>query len=445
MINLNGTPYSLEKNSEIEIEKQIRELENRVLLLRRSGVLTPETIKRYYGEKRFEQVAESNAIEGSTLNAGETELAVLKGITTTGHDPAFIRDAISLDKALQELVVMARDTENPLDNEQLHKIHGLILADRRGSGIFRNEPVRIKGSEHIPPETWNDVMTNMESLQDWSKKNKEIPAPIRAVILHAWLAYIHPFIDGNGRTARAIINLELIKNGYPPIIIKKKEKERYRESLSESDSGGDIRSFFQFILEKINDSLTGLELSAQKMQGYHPAVEKIRLERESYLKIFETSNELLIRTIEYYLNEMLKPVRGHCSIKIFDFPLDIESYMALCDGIPISNSWSFIVNVDISGYERVEKLAYFGYRSQIMSRHLDNIGAPSIYWSSKNPNGYPKWVGDEKNVPYCIEMTTKQGIGDSWIIRKTNGIFENLSTSELGHKIASSFIELVDR
>jgi hypothetical protein len=252
-------------------------------------------------------------------------------------------------------------------------------------------------------------MADMESWEKWSSENQDIPAPIRATILHAWLVYVHPFIDGNGRTARAIVNLELIRSGYPPIIIKEKDKTRYRVSLSESDSGGDIRSFFQLMIEKINDSLTGLEMSARKMQGYHPTIEKIKKEREGYLRIFETSSQLLIRTIEFYLNELLKPIRGHSSIKVFDFPLDIEAYMALCDGIPISNSWSFIVNVDISGFDRIEKLAFFGYRSQIMSRNLDNVGAPSIYWSSKNPNGYPKWINDEKKIPYCSEMTTKQG------------------------------------
>ncbi|MDV7401434.1 hypothetical protein RZS08_58995, partial [Arthrospira platensis SPKY1] len=88
LFNLEGTPYLLDARASEQVRVKLQSIEERVALLRRSGVLTEHTVKDYYGEKRFEQVAESNAIEGSTLSVGETELAVLKGITITGHDPA---------------------------------------------------------------------------------------------------------------------------------------------------------------------------------------------------------------------------------------------------------------------------------------------------------------------------------------------------------------------
>jgi hypothetical protein len=87
VFNLEGTPYVLDARASEQVRVRLQSIEERVALLRRSGVLTEQTVKDYYGEKRFEQVAESNAIEGSTLSVGETELAVLKGITITGHDP----------------------------------------------------------------------------------------------------------------------------------------------------------------------------------------------------------------------------------------------------------------------------------------------------------------------------------------------------------------------
>ena len=100
-INLRDSPYVLGKEAEKEVSDRIKGLEERVSLLRNQGSLSPDTVKDYYGEKRFEQVAESNALEGSTLTVGETELAVLKGTTMTGHDPAYVRDALALDQALQ--------------------------------------------------------------------------------------------------------------------------------------------------------------------------------------------------------------------------------------------------------------------------------------------------------------------------------------------------------
>lgn len=445
MLNLDGTPYLLDSKAETAIVVQIKTLEERVVLLRSNGALTEDTVKSYYGEKRFEQVAESNAIEGSTLSVGETELAVLKGITITGHDPAFIRDAISLDKALLRLADMAKD-DTPTNISQLHELHGLILGDRPDSGVFRSQPVRIKGSAHSPPKTWNEIMNNMEDWQQWSiNKNQQLPAPIRAAVLHAWLANIHPFIDGNGRSSRAITNLELVRSGYPPIIIKKKERDRYIEALSESDIGGDIRSFIELIIEKIDGALTGLELSAKKQQGYSPGIEKIKQQQEQYRQIFETSVYLLIQITEHYLGGLLDRVNGRKYIKIFESPLDIETYQSLCIKNSISKSWAFIVNIEIPGYKKLEILAYFGFRSTMMYHHLNDIGGPSIYWSSKNPDGYPKWIENEKNSPYGIEITAQQGIGDRWIIRKKDNNFEEKTISELAKLIAEYLINLASK
>ena len=147
MISLDGSPYLLEPSSEERLLTEISELEDRVLLLRENRVLTPETLDRYYGRKRFEYVAESNALEGSTLTSGETELAVLKGVTLTGHDPGYVRDAIDLDRALQSLTELARKNQ-PVDIQQVKGIHELILGERPGAGLFRKERVRIKGSNH---------------------------------------------------------------------------------------------------------------------------------------------------------------------------------------------------------------------------------------------------------------------------------------------------------
>ena len=113
MFNLEATPYLLDATASKQVKIRLDAIEDRVSLLRHSGTLSEQTIKAYYGEKRFEQVAESNAIEGSTLSVGETELAVLKGITITGHDPAFVRDAIALDRALTRIAELARDVSMP--------------------------------------------------------------------------------------------------------------------------------------------------------------------------------------------------------------------------------------------------------------------------------------------------------------------------------------------
>lgn len=441
MFNLENTPYLLDQKSEEQLKEKLSYLEERISLLRRNGALTDETVRNYYGEKRFEQVTESNAIEGSTLSAGETELAVLKGVTITGHDPAYVRDAIALDKALMKLTELAKDKDAPTNILQLHNIHQLILGERQGAGIFRDVRVTIRGSKHTPPKTWQEIISQMETWQQWSIDNATLPTPLRAAILHAWLAHIHPYIDGNGRTARAITNLELIRAGYPPIIIKKKERERYIDALGESDEGGDIRSFLELIFERLEGALTGLELSAKKMQSFSPALEKIRINQQNQLQIWETSVKLLASIIEHQLNTQLDAVKGSCNFRIFESPLDLDDYIEVCGGHSVSRSWAFILAVSIPGLPSIERLAYIGHRSAKIHQHLNREGGPSLYWSKKNPTGFPKWISDDA-PPYAKELTTRIGNGDEWYILTQNDQIETLSTTELASKITHSLISM---
>jgi Fic family protein len=443
MFNLETTPYSLEGAALKQVESRLEAIEERISLLRGSGTLTSDTIRDYYGEKRFEQVAESNAIEGSTLSVGETEVAVLKGVTITGHDPAFTRDAVALDRALTRISELSRNTSVPTDVQQLHEIHGLLLGDRMGAGIFRREKVMIRGSKHVPPKTWDQIMSQMAEWEKWSSDNRNLPAPIRSTVMQAWLTHTHPYIDGNGRTSRAIGNLELIRAGYPPIIIKKKERERYIEALAESDEGGDIRSFVELVFDRIEGSLTGLEQSAKKKQAYNPAIEKIRRLQGKQLYIWQTSVNLLASIIEHRLSQLLEPVSGTCVIKLFDNSLDLEDYIEVCSGRSVPRSWAFSIRLEIPGITPLEKLAYVGYRSARTLQSLNQVGGPSLYWSHKNPDGFPKWIDDGLNSPYSVELTSKEGNGDEWFARLGNDSVERVRTTDLAHRISNALFNQV--
>lgn len=442
MFNLEKTPYILDGASLEAIRGRLNSIEERVVLLRRDGALNEETLRHYYGEKRFEQVTESNALEGSTLNVGETELAVLKGTTITGHDPAYVRDAIALDKALTRIVALARNGSSPTDIQQLHEIHGLLLGNRPGAGVFRRERVMIKGARHTPPKTWERVMAEMEAWQTWSVTNPDLPAPLRSAVLHAWLTHIHPYIDGNGRTARAIGNLELIRAGYPPIIIKKKERERYIESLAESDEGGDIRSFIDLVFDRLQGGLLGLENSAKQKQGFNPILAKIKMQQEKQLKIWETSVKLLATIIEHRVTDVVDAAGGKCEVKIFESPLDLDEYIEVCEGRSVPRSWAFIVIISIPGVPKLERLAYIGHRSATMFSHLNRQGGPSLLWSKKNPAGFPKWISANELSPYGIELTTAIGNGDEWIVRFANDTTEHLTTTRLAEKITVSLADM---
>lgn len=258
MFNLEGTPYLLEGRAIEQVKKRLDSIEERVSLLRRNGTLTEQTVKDYYGEKRFEQVAESNAIEGSTLSAGETELAVLKGITITGHDPAYAKDAMALDRALTRITELARDVKHP---------------------------------------------TNIK---------------------------------------------------------------------------------------------------------------------------------------------ILDPVGGNAIFRLYDSPLDLDDYLEACSGHSVSKSWAFSIRIEIPGLSHFEKLAYIGHRSDRMFNSMNREGGPSLYWSSKNPATFPKWLSDDENSPFAMEVTSKAGFGDEWTARLPDHSIQKFLTTDLAARIADALIGQVN-
>ena len=442
-LSLEGSLYSLESEAEQGVIEQIQELENRVTVLRNSKTLTDKTLKDYYGEKRFEQVAESNAIEGSTLSIGETEAAILKGTTFTGHDPAYVKDAVALDKALTQVVKMAKDRKGWTTLTQLRKIHELVMGTQNDGGLFRKEPVSIRGSSHHPPKTLQEVDEGMKMWEQWSEKNRQLTVLARTVILHAWLTHIHPFRDGNGRTARAIMNLELVRGGYPPVIIRKKERQQYIAALEDSDSAGDIRSFFELVLGRAEDALQGLEISAKKQQGFDPIHEKIRMTQQRNLNVWDKSVSLLAETLANYLSKNLEKHGDVVEINPYESLLDVERYINLIDGKSVPFSWAFIVNITIPGVPKLERLVYIHKRHPDLYSHMGKIGGPTLYWSKKNPSGYPVWIPAGKDAPFCTEMTIKEGVGDSWIVRLHNEKITTLTTTKLAEQLADKLMKQI--
>lgn len=259
---LHGSPYSLSTEGLTAAWQSIRAVTDEVALLRAQGKLSAEVVEQYYGRTLFEQVAESNALVGSTLSVGETEAAVLKGITLTGHDPGYVRDAQSLYNALRRLAEMAR-ANTPTNLATLQELHELILQDRRSAGQFRQQPVAIRGSAHRPPKTWSEIMDQMEHWEQWSLSRADAPAIVRAVVLHAWLAHIHPFLDGNGRLGRLLITFLLCERGVldkPVLYLShyfKTHRQEYYDRLQAVRDHGDWEAWLAFFLKGI------VEVSAQ--------------------------------------------------------------------------------------------------------------------------------------------------------------------------------------
>ena len=439
-LDLSGSPYSLEETGQGVID-DVFALAERVDLLRSEGTLTPGTLRSYFGDKRFEMIAESNALEGSTLGVGETQLAVLRGVTITGHDPAFSKDAITLANALDRITELAR-IERPTDLEQLHEIHALILGDRPGSGIFRSEPVTIAGSDHRPPRTWREVMDGAEAWETWSVMNQGVPPLLRGIVLHTWLTHIHPFIDGNGRTARAILNLELIRAGWPSIIIRRKDRTRYLDALAESDSGGDLGPIASLVIERSRDALRDLERAAKTQQGYDEAAARLRRRQEKQLAIWNDSVKLLFSLLEEAAEQAFGST-GTVSTRWYDDQIPLDDFVALCEGNPAGNSWLFRIGVSVPAVGGAEYLAWTGYRSWDLQQAAGVGPGPSVFWSVRDPKGYRPWVRQDDLAPGGAEFTLELPNVDRWLVRQASGRTERLTPSELVSRVVDDIEEAI--
>lgn len=438
MIDLGGSPYSLEDTGGWVIDKAMA-LQTRVELLRGEGKLSEATLRAYFGEKRFEQIAESNAIEGSTLSVGETQMAVLRGITITGHDPAFAKDAVNLSRALERMVELARD-RLPTSLDRVKELHSLILGDGPGAGLFRSQPVRIAGSPHRPPSSWREVMSAMEDWDQWSHANAGVSALLRAIVLHTWLTHIHPFTDGNGRSSRAVLNLELIRAGLPSVIIRRKDRLRYYEALAESDLGGDLGPISELILARLEDALRDLERKAAAHEGYDRAQAELRRAQERQVAIWNDAVQLLFSLVDDALEATVGNV-GQVSTRWYEDELLLEDYAALSRGDSAGNSWLYRINVEAPALRNRRLLAWTGYRSYEVQAWQAIGSGPSIFWSVPDPSGYRHWIRDDSRSPGVAELTLQLPDVDTWIARLSDGGITRLLPSEVAQRIAYAVID----
>ncbi len=439
-IDLTGSPYSIEETGRWAIEKAAK-LQQRAGMLREQGRLTDQTLRAYFGDKRFEQIAESNAIEGSTLSVGETQLAILRGVTITGHDPVHSKAAVNLSKALERMVGLAQDG-TPTDIGQVKELHALILGGTLAAGLFRSEPVLIAGSPHTPAGSWQEIMTAMEDWERWSGENAEAPTLLRAIVLHTWLTHIHPFTDGNGRTSRTVMNLELIRAGLPPAIIRRKDRSRYYEALAESDLGGDLGLIADLILARAEDALRDLERAATSQQGYDRVQAELRKAQKRRVAIWNDAVRLLFTLVDEALKSALGDT-GRVLTHWYDDELLLDDYVALSQNDSAGNSWLFRLEADVPGLGTRRYLAWTGYRSDEMQQWRGIGHGPSIFWSIPDESGYRKWVRDDSKSPGVAEFTLELPNVDRWIARLPGGAITRLPPSEIARRVATAVVESI--
>lgn len=201
---------------------------------------------------------ESNRIEGNTLTLQETFLVINQGLTIGGKSMQEHLEAINHDEAIEFIYDLAQK-QSGISEFQLKQIHHLVLKgiDRKNAGSYRNVQVRIGGSKHIPPEPYLIAKLMEDYFITYQSQENKIHPVILAADMHERLVSIHPFIDGNGRTSRLIMNLILLQNGFPIANLKGNQSSRlkYYKALESVQVGNNPLPFYELILKTVKQSL----------------------------------------------------------------------------------------------------------------------------------------------------------------------------------------------
>lgn len=192
--------------------------------------LTAGEVARLNEEFIVEYTYNSNAIEGNTLTLRETDL-VLRGLTIDSKPMKDHMEAVGHKEAFDFVSELVKDNV-PISEGIIKQIHYLVLADKREDrGVYRRVPVRIMGAQHEPVQPYLIEPKMEQLLYDFAASTEHIVTKLAR--FHIEFEGIHPFIDGNGRTGRLLVNLELMKSGFPPIDIKFTDRIAYYNAFDE--------------------------------------------------------------------------------------------------------------------------------------------------------------------------------------------------------------------
>jgi len=214
--------------------------------------LPTDAVKRLRDAMEIEYTYNSNAIEGNTLSLRETQLVIREGLTIGGKSLIEHLEAKNHPKAIEYVESL---TNRNLEESNVLKVHEMIFSGIfENAGNYRNSQVYIEGSDYMPPPAF-EIPALVKELLEWLTTNPEELRPIEtAAVFHHKLVSIHPFDDGNGRVARLLMNLLLLKNGYPFTVIKNVDRRRYYDTLRKADHN-DLKPFVNFIARCIEQSL----------------------------------------------------------------------------------------------------------------------------------------------------------------------------------------------
>ena len=243
--------------------KKIDELKSK---LNEYRPLTSEEVNRLREEFLIDFTYNSNAIEGNTLTLQETALILKEGITIDEKPLREHLEAVGHKDAFYYIEELVKEKVG-LSEKVIKDIHSLVLMDKpQDRGRYRRIPVTILGSVHEPAQPYLVPVLMEQLINKYNEEMKDKHIIEKVSLFHLKFESIHPFIDGNGRTGRLLLNLELMKEGYPPINIKFKDRRRYYDCFSDyhlknNDSNMLINMVTKYVEEELEKYISVLEVA----------------------------------------------------------------------------------------------------------------------------------------------------------------------------------------
>lgn len=255
-----GNLYMIPENAQKPLDGRksragvLADIKQKLERLNKLRPLTPGEVKRLQEEFMVEFTYNSNAIEGNTLTLKETAM-VLEGMTIDQKPLKDHLEAVGHRDAFLYIEEIA-DKDEVLDEFIIKKIHSLVLMNQpEDKGVFRKIPVRIMGAytQPVQPYLIEPKMTELLAVNEERKVSMETIE--RIARFHLEFEGIHPFIDGNGRTGRLVMNLDLIRNGYPPINVKFADRKKYYDAFDAYYRDGSAEAMTDLIAGYVNERL----------------------------------------------------------------------------------------------------------------------------------------------------------------------------------------------